>query len=68
MDHRDLTDAEFVALRELAAGDQAGQAPRPRQSSPELETLCDLGYVDPITGGGFFLSDRGKALIEDKGR
>lgn len=67
MEHRELTDAEFNALRDLAAGEKSGQAPQSGQSSPELETLCDIGYVDPVTGGGFYLTDNGRTAARRKG-
>lgn len=67
MEHRDLTDAEFAALREIAAGAKSGESPHTRGKSPELETLCDIGYVDPVTTGGFYLTDMGRNAARAKG-
>ena len=65
MDHRELTDAEYNALREIADAEKRGT--RHEAKSPELETLCDIGYVDPVTGGGFWLTDRGRDAARGKG-
>lgn len=65
MEHRELTDSEFNALRELADAEQRGV--KHETKSPELETLCDIGYVDPVMGGGFYLTDRGRETARGKG-